>query len=472
MKLIIYQIIKFLLITYYDCLHKAYNESKKIQKIQNEYISYTQLLTSAQHSSQTVILYIDSEINKCLFFINLNLFKYKIIKLVINFIGEDKISNFLSNHVDIKNEYVNLSIEKIFSSNSDFRKSQSESNSKNLVLKKNLDTNKNFHFDFLKYKIKYERQLAWVEAVLEDLKIWKDFYLYNFDFFNKKINNTRRFFFFNKPSSYTLSLSYESIGLIPRSITRTLSKFQTELLGNSYSYIIQEFRLAKYHTWVSLQYVASLIFLPWLITKLCQNLFLQSWIENWWNTSQSQIFINLSQQTKALQRLQQLEELLWLDMAMSERIEGQPQDLGALIHQRTIQLAEYYNQDSINIILHLFTDFIAIFTLIVLLILGKKRLAILNSWVQEVFYSLTDTMKAFLILLFTDLCIGFHSPHGWEIAIDGLLEHLGFAHNKYIVSCLVSTFPVILDTVLKYWIFRHLNRISPSIVVTYHTMNE
>ncbi len=45
--------------------------------------------------------------------------------------------------------------------------------------------------------------------------------------------------------------------------------------------------------------------------------------------------------------------------------------------------------------------------------------------------------------------------------------HLGFARNKHIISCFVSTFPVILDTVFKYWIFRHLNRISPSIVANY-----
>jgi hypothetical protein len=83
-----------------------------------------------------------------------------------------------------------------------------------------------------------------------------------------------------------------------------------------------------------------------------------------------------------------------------------------------------------------------------------------------------DTMKAFLILLFTDLLIGFHSPHGWEILIESFMAYLGFAPNRYVVSLFVSTFPVILDTVFKYWIFRHLNRISPSIVVTYHTMSE
>jgi hypothetical protein len=76
---------------------------------------------------------------------------------------------------------------------------------------------------------------------------------------------------------------------------------------------------------------------------------------------------------------------------------------------------------------------------------------------------MNDTTKAFFILLLTDLCIGFHSPHGWEVVIGLFLEHLGFAHNKHIISCFVSTFLVILDTILKYWIFCDLNCISPSI---------
>nr|QOT13854.1 envelope membrane protein [Micrasterias rotata] len=266
--------------------------------------------------------------------------------------------------------------------------------------------------------------------------------------------------------------AYESLGLVPRSITRTLSRFQTELAGRSASLVLPEFRLAKYQAITSLKFLAFLILCPWIVLVFCKILFLEPLIENWWNSAQIQIFLSFSQEEKALKRLQQVEELLWLDIIMADSSAKQPQDLSAQIHQRTIDLVETYNQESIQTLLHFFTNFIFLFVVIFLLIWGKKRLAILNSWVQEVFYSLSDTMKAFFILLFTDLCIGFHSPHGWEILIGFILEHLGFSHNKHVISCFVSTFPVILDTVFKYWIFRHLNRISPSIVVSYHTMNE
>nr|YP_009694167.1 chloroplast envelope membrane protein [Christensenia aesculifolia]QEI60342.1 chloroplast envelope membrane protein [Christensenia aesculifolia] len=316
------------------------------------------------------------------------------------------------------------------------------------------------------------RKLAWIEATLNDLDIWRHSYSI-FSSSRKMENNLEQQFSVleSKDTSITM-MAYESISLVPRSITRTLSRFKTELTGDSKSLILNEFRLAKYQALASIQYIGCLLFFPPIISMLSKTWFLESWITNWWNMSQSHIFLNFFQEERALKELQEMEELLWLDRVMTDYVKDQSQDLDIEIYEETIQLVTIYNEDSIQIISHLLTDIISIVTLIFLFIIGRKRLAVLNSWIQELFYSLSDTMKAFSILLLTDLCIGFHSPHGWEIVIGSFLEHLGFSHNKHIISCFVSTFPVILDTVFKYWIFRHLNRISPSIVATYHTMNE
>nr|WBP65029.1 envelope membrane carbon uptake protein [Chlorophytum comosum] len=142
------------------------------------------------------------------------------------------------------------------------------------------------------------------------------------------------------------------------------------------------------------------------------------------------------------------------------------------IHKETIQLVKTHNEYHLHIILHFSTNIISFSILSGYFILGNEKLVILNSWVQEFFYNLSDTIKAFSILLVTDLWIGFHSTHGWELMIGSIYNDFGLAHNDQIISGLVSTFPVILDTIVKYWIFRFLNRVSPSLVVIYHSMNE
>nr|QVD44641.1 envelope membrane protein [Primula sinolisteri var. aspera]QVD44724.1 envelope membrane protein [Primula sinolisteri var. aspera] len=226
--------------------------------------------------------------------------------------------------------------------------------------------------------------------------------------------------------------------------------------------------MAKKKTFTPLIYLASVVFLPWWIS----NKSLESWVINWWNTKQSETFLNYIQEKNILEKFIKLEELVFLDEMIKEYSETHLQKLRIGMHKETIQLIKIYNEDYINTILHFSTNIISFIILSGYSILGNEELVILNSWAQEFLYNLSDTIKAFSILLLTDLCIGFHSPHGWELMIGSVYKYFGFVQNDQIISGLVSTFPVILDTIFKYWIFRYLNRLSPSLVVIYHSMND
>nr|YP_009127538.1 chloroplast envelope membrane protein [Lupinus albus]AHY33153.1 chloroplast envelope membrane protein [Lupinus albus]AQV09598.1 envelope membrane protein [Lupinus albus] len=229
--------------------------------------------------------------------------------------------------------------------------------------------------------------------------------------------------------------------------------------------------MAKKKAFIPLLYLTSIVFLPWCISFIF-NKILESWITNWWNTRQSENFLNIIQEKSILKKLIEFEELFLLDEMLKEYPETRLQNLRTAIYKETIQLIKTHNEDRIHTILHFSTNIICFVILSGYSILGNQELIILNSWVQEFLYNLSDTIKAFSILLLTDLCIGFHSTHGWELMIGSVYKDFGFAQNDQIISGLVSTFPVILDTILKYLIFRYLNRVSPSLVVIYHSMND
>nr|YP_009975000.1 envelope membrane protein [Turpinia montana]QNK04000.1 envelope membrane protein [Turpinia montana] len=231
--------------------------------------------------------------------------------------------------------------------------------------------------------------------------------------------------------------------------------------------------MAKKKAFIPLLYLASIVFLPWWIS-FSFNKSLESWVTNLWNTRQSETFLNDIQEKRILEKFIELEELFLLDEIIKEYPQTHLQKLriGIGMHKETIQLIKMHNEDRIHMILHFSTNIICFVILSGYSILGNEELVILNSWVQEFLYNLSDTIKAFSILLLTDLCIGFHSPHGWELMIGYVYKDFGFVYNDQILSGLVSTFPVILDTILKYCIFRYLNRVSPSLVVIYHSMND
>ena len=153
--------------------------------------------------------------------------------------------------------------------------------------------------------------------------------------------------------------------------------------------------------------------------------------------------------------------------AFEEKIKLQKQ-----FQLQSLEIATAYNKQSILAITNLLGDFITFFTIYLLFVIMKPQIIILKSFLTESIYSLSDTTKSFLLILVMDLLVGFHSPRGWEIALEALLRHFGLPENENFILLFVALFPVFLDTVFKYWIFRYLNKISPSTVVTYHSMLE
>nr|YP_007025904.1 chloroplast envelope membrane protein [Vaccinium macrocarpon]YP_010900602.1 chloroplast envelope membrane protein [Vaccinium oxycoccos]YP_010900686.1 chloroplast envelope membrane protein [Vaccinium microcarpum]AFK13148.1 chloroplast envelope membrane protein [Vaccinium macrocarpon]WHS19275.1 chloroplast envelope membrane protein [Vaccinium oxycoccos]WHS19359.1 chloroplast envelope membrane protein [Vaccinium microcarpum] len=229
--------------------------------------------------------------------------------------------------------------------------------------------------------------------------------------------------------------------------------------------------MSKKKTSIPLLYLASIVFLPWWIS-LSFNKCLESWVINWWNTSQSEIFLNEIQEKNILEKFIELEELVLLDEIIKEYSETHLQKIGIGIHKETIQLIKIYNEDRIHTILHFSINLICFIILSGYSILRNEELVILNSWAHEFLYNLSDTIKAFSILFLIDLCTGYHSTHGWELIIGSVYNDFGFFHNDQILSVLVSILPPILDAIFKYLIFSYLSRVSPSLVVIYNSMNE
>jgi phage-related protein len=165
-----------------------------------------------------------------------------------------------------------------------------------------------------------------------------------------------------------------------------------------------------------------------------------------------------------LQEIEEIKHVLGVAKAGHESEENFREQVQELFKE-----AGYESQDGWK---NLLSDITGLIAFIAILIFGRQQLAITRAYVSRYFLSLNDITKAFIFILFTDIFVGFHSPHGWEVILEGLSRHFGLPENREFNFLFIATFPVILDTVLKYWIFRYLNRISPSAVATYRNMNE
>jgi len=266
--------------------------------------------------------------------------------------------------------------------------------------------------------------------------------------------------------------AFEKTGPIPRSITKTFEKFKKELDPNSEAEIIEEFRVSRYQTAASIKYLLLLIVVPVIINQLSKGVIFSPVIDYFWNEKRIDIFLNASQEERAFSELQRFEEKIHFEILIGQLPPLSQESIDKEIKNKAIELAEYYSQESINAIKNLLSDFLGFIAFFYLILKGGRQVSVLKSFLNELIYGLSDTAKAFLIILFTDVFVGFHSSHGWEILLESGLRHFGLPENRDIIFLFIATFPVLLDTVFKYWIFRYLNQVSPSAVATYHEMNE
>jgi hypothetical protein len=121
-----------------------------------------------------------------------------------------------------------------------------------------------------------------------------------------------------KGSPAVVSITYEEIGLFPRSFSRVFDRFVKQVFSDVENLVIQEYRFYRYLFLTTLQCLFVLVFIPFLVNIIAKQCLVQPLIEYFWNTKQSEIFINSYQQKRAFAELQDFEEKLYFESLRNE----------------------------------------------------------------------------------------------------------------------------------------------------------
>jgi CemA family len=264
----------------------------------------------------------------------------------------------------------------------------------------------------------------------------------------------------------------DKTGVLPRSILKTVDRIKRELDPEAEEEMVENFRNSKARTIVSLRFVLILIIIPLLTQQVSKNFLVGSIVDRVRNNDQVEVFLNEEMEEEALTELQRYEERLKFQVLIGRTPPLSTEQLEEKMAEKAAEVEEEFRERSSDAVKNVFADLISVVAFILIIINSKREIAVLKSFIDELIYGLSDSAKAFIIILLTDTFVGFHSPHGWEVLLEGISRHLGLPASRDFIFLFIATFPVVLDTVFKYWIFRYLNRISPSAVATYRNMNE
>ena len=259
--------------------------------------------------------------------------------------------------------------------------------------------------------------------------------------------------------------------MLPRSLIGVVVPVRRQLDPDAEAGVVAGFRRRRDSTLVSLRILLLLILVPILLQQVSRTYVVSPLVDHF---APSYSLLNYPRphlQSQAVRELRSYKDELEFEALISNQPQPSSEELQKRLIEKAKELQDQSNEESTHAIKNVFADIAGFFGFLLVCLLGQRDIQILRGFFDEVIYGLSDSAKAFTIILATDVFVGYHSPEGWTVLLDGVAHHLGLPAKENFILLFIATFPVVLATIFKYWIFRYLNRVSPSSVATLRNMN-
>jgi hypothetical protein len=263
----------------------------------------------------------------------------------------------------------------------------------------------------------------------------------------------------------------KKLGFLPRSLGITIGKITRDLNPKSEAGFVKNLRFSRNRTRRSMRFLLLLIIIPFLVQSLSKQILVNPIVERVRGDNSKVVFLNSDMEKEALQKLVHFREELKFTSLLHSAPKLEPEKVAEEVKNRAREIAAEFRHKSADAISNIFADFLALVAFAFVIVFDRRDIIFVQAFLDDTIYGLSDSAKAFVIILFTDIFVGFHSPHGWEVLLEEIAEHLGLPADWSTINLFIATFPVILATIFKYWIFRYLSRLSPSALATMKEMD-
>ncbi|XP_042490337.1 chloroplast envelope membrane protein isoform X2 [Macadamia integrifolia] len=135
-----------------------------------------------------------------------------------------------------------------------------------------------------------------------------------------------------------------------------------------------------------------------------------------------------------------------------------------------LELRDEWRLENRRTFANIWSDMVFGISLFILLYFNQSKVALLKFTGYKILNNTSDTGKAFLIILITDIFLGYHSESGWQTLLEVILEHYGLEVDPSVMTLFICLVPVIIDACVKLWLFKFLPRLSPKVANIFREM--
>ncbi|KAK9989642.1 hypothetical protein SO802_029881 [Lithocarpus litseifolius] len=133
------------------------------------------------------------------------------------------------------------------------------------------------------------------------------------------------------------------------------------------------------------------------------------------------------------------------------------------LRHKALELRDEWRLENRRAFANIWSDMVFGISLFILLYFNQTKVALLKFTGYKLLNNISDTGKALLIILITDIFLGYHSESGWQTLIEIIVEHYGFQVDQSTITIFICLVPVIIDACVKLWLFKFLPRLSPKV---------
>ncbi|XP_054786187.1 chloroplast envelope membrane protein isoform X2 [Prosopis cineraria] len=245
------------------------------------------------------------------------------------------------------------------------------------------------------------------------------------------------------------------------------------ILGGEDDDMLYEDRVFQYASSNSAKFLAVLIIIPWAIDFLVHDYMLMPFLDRYVKT------VPLAAQmldVRRHQKLQMIEELrtergrFQLEVEIGKSPPLNDEEIWWELRQKALELRDEWRLENRRAFANIWSDMVYGITLFILLYFNQSKVALLKFTGYKIINNISDTGKAFLIILVTDIFLGYHSESGWQTLIEIIVEHYGLEVDQAAITIFVCLVPVIIDACVKLWLFKFLPRLSPRVANIFQEM--
>lgn len=237
--------------------------------------------------------------------------------------------------------------------------------------------------------------------------------------------------------------------------------------------MLYEDRVFRYASLNSAKFLAVLIIIPWALDFVVHDYILMPFLDRYVKTvplAAEMLDVRRNQKLQMVEELKIERARFHFEMEIGKSPPLSDEEVWWELRHKALELRDEWRLENRKAFANIWSDMIFGVSLFILLYCNQSKVALLKFTGYKIINNISDTGKAFLIILITDIFLGYHSESGWQTLLEIFVEHYGIDVDQSAITIFICLIPVVIDACVKLWLFKFLPRLSPKVANIFREM--